>query len=75
MTFLVDTGATLVSIPEAMADRLGLVREAPIGLQTAAGPVQGYLTRLEEVRLGDIVHGATCAPRSIPDGMKRCFWE
>jgi len=55
VTFLVDTGATLVSIPEAMADRLGLVREAPIGLQTAAGPVQGYLTRLEEVRLGDIV--------------------
>jgi len=55
VVFLVDTGATLVSIPEALADRLGLVREAPIGLQTAAGPVQGYLTRLDEVRLGDIV--------------------
>ena len=55
VTFLVDTGATLVSVPEALADRLGLQREAPIGLQTAAGPVQGYLTRLEEVRLGDIV--------------------
>jgi aspartyl protease family protein len=55
VTFLVDTGATLVSIPEALADDMGLVREAPIGLQTAAGPVQGYLTRLDEVRLGDIV--------------------
>lgn len=53
--FLVDTGATLVSIPEALADRLGLERLAPIGLQTAAGPVQGWMTRLDEVRLGDIV--------------------
>jgi len=55
VTFLVDTGATLVSIPEGLADEMGLVREATIGLQTAAGPVQGYLTRLDEVRLGDIV--------------------
>jgi len=55
VTFLVDTGATLVSVPEALADRMGLVRESVIGLQTAAGPVQGYLTRLDEVRLGDIV--------------------
>jgi aspartyl protease family protein len=53
--FLVDTGATLVSIPEGLADRMGLERLAPIGLQTAAGPVQGWMTRLEEVRLGDIV--------------------
>ncbi|AKS42974.1 retropepsin-like aspartic protease family protein [Wenzhouxiangella marina] len=55
VTFLVDTGATLVSVPEELADQLGLERQAPIGLQTAAGPVQGYLTRLDEVRLGDIV--------------------
>lgn len=56
VTFLVDTGATLVSVPEALADRIGLERMAPIGLETAAGPVQGWLTRLDEVRLGDIVH-------------------
>ncbi|QOC24302.1 TIGR02281 family clan AA aspartic protease [Wenzhouxiangella sp. AB-CW3] len=53
--FLVDTGATLVSVPEALADRLGLEKEAPIRLETAGGTVQGWLTRLEEVRLGDIV--------------------
>jgi aspartyl protease family protein len=53
--FLVDTGATLVSIPEGLADRMGLERLSPIGLQTAAGPVQGWMTRLDEVRLGDIV--------------------
>ena len=54
-TFLVDTGATLVSIPESMADQMGLQREAQIRLQTATGPVTGWMTRLEEVRLGDIV--------------------
>jgi aspartyl protease family protein len=53
--FLVDTGATLVSVPESLADRLGLERSAPIRLETAAGPVQGWMTRLEEVRLGEIV--------------------
>ncbi len=55
VTFLVDTGATLVSIPEGLADRMGLERMAPIRLETAAGNVQGWLTRLDEVRLGDIV--------------------
>ena len=55
VTFLVDTGATLVSIPEGLADDMGLIKEAKIGLETAAGPVTGWLTRLEEVRLGDIV--------------------
>lgn len=55
VTFLVDTGATLVSVPEAMAQRLGLEKQARIGLQTAAGPVTGWMTRIDEVRLGDIV--------------------
>ena len=55
VTFLVDTGATLVSVPEALADRLGLERQAPIRLETAAGTVQGWRTELEEVRLGRIV--------------------
>lgn len=54
VTFLVDTGATLVSIPESLADELGLVRMASIRLQTAAGPVNGWITHLDEVRLGDI---------------------
>src|SRR5699024_761596 len=55
VTFLVDTGATLVSVPEDLANRLGLERMARIGLETAAGPVTGWMTRLDEVRLGDIV--------------------
>lgn len=55
VTFLVDTGATLVSVPDGLADQLGLERQAPIRLDTAAGTVQGWLTELDEVRLGDIV--------------------
>lgn len=53
--FLLDTGATLVSVPEQLAERIGLERQAPIRLETAAGTVQGWMTRLDEVRLGDIV--------------------
>lgn len=53
--FLVDTGATLVSVPEGLAEELGLARMARIGLETAAGPVTGWMTRIDEVRLGDIV--------------------
>jgi aspartyl protease family protein len=55
VTFLVDTGATLVSVPEEMADELGLERMARIGLETAAGPVTGWMTRIDEFRLGEIV--------------------
>jgi aspartyl protease family protein len=55
VTFLVDTGATLVSVPEGRADELGLERMSRIGLETAAGPVTGWMTRIDEVRLGDIV--------------------
>lgn len=54
VTFLVDTGATLVSVPEGLADQLGLERLARIGLETAAGPVDGWLTRIDSVQLGDI---------------------
>jgi len=55
VAFLVDTGATLVSVPEGMAGELGLAKMAPIGLETAAGPVTGWMTRIDEVRLGEIV--------------------
>lgn len=62
VTFLVDTGATLVSVPEELADRLGLERRAPIRLETAAGNVQGWATELDEVRLGELVqHGVRAA--------------
>ena len=53
--FLVDTGATNVSIPYRIADFLGLI---PIGraqkAQTANGVASIYETRVEHLTLGDI---------------------
>jgi len=54
VTFLVDTGATLVSIPESLAGELGLSKMGSIRLETAAGTVEGWITYLDEVALGDI---------------------
>ena len=53
-TFLLDTGATDVAIPESLADRLRLQRRRGGISQTANGPVAVWLTILDEVSLGSI---------------------
>ena len=53
--FLLDTGATDVAIPAALAERLGLPRGTPISLHTANGQSTGYRTRISRLQLGDIV--------------------
>ena len=54
VTFLLDTGATDVAVPESIAVRLGLER-GPGGIsQTANGPVAVWSTVLDEVGLGGI---------------------
>lgn len=54
--FLVDTGATMVSLGAADARRLGLdTRNAPVGYtQTANGAARVYKVRLSTVRIGDV---------------------
>ena len=52
---IVDTGASSVSIPGAVARSLGLRQGAPQTAVTASGVVQTYATRLDTVTLGDIV--------------------
>lgn len=52
--FLLDTGATNVSVPAAVAERLGLKRGAPRPVQTANGIITTYSTRLGSVKLGNI---------------------
>ncbi len=54
VTFMLDTGATDVAIPEAIARRLNLRRGPAATYQTANGDAQVYLTRLNEISLGDI---------------------
>lgn len=54
VVFLLDTGATDVAVPSALARKLGLRSGMPINLQTANGSVTGYSTYLENVTLGNI---------------------
>jgi aspartyl protease family protein len=69
--FLVDTGATDVSMSVQEADRIGLQYRAGqrITMNTANGLVQGYQVHLDTVRLSGVeVYNveAIIAPSSIP---------
>jgi len=52
--FLLDTGATLVSVPESVARALNLPRGTDVPVQTANGMARAWQTRLATVRLGEI---------------------
>lgn len=54
VTFLLDTGATLVSIPEHLAHRMNLKKGRRLPVQTANGAISVYRTMLDSVRLGAI---------------------
>ncbi len=55
VTFLLDTGATTISVPGGLANRLRLSRGAAIPANTANGRIITYATTLEKVRLGAII--------------------
>jgi aspartyl protease family protein len=52
--FLLDTGASDVSVPEELARELGLARGSPQLTRTANGTITTYATRLHSVELGAI---------------------
>lgn len=54
VTFLVDTGASYVSVPESVAKKVGLKKGAEMLVTTANGTVSVYATTLEEVSIGEI---------------------
>jgi len=54
VTFLVDTGATDVALPESMARALDLDFGPRVQVMTAAGPSNAWVTRLDEVSVGGI---------------------
>jgi len=54
VTFLVDTGATDVALPESAARALGLQFGPRVKVMTAAGPATAWMTRLDEVAVGGI---------------------
>jgi aspartyl protease family protein len=52
--FLVDTGATGTAIPQALADRAGLVAEGSMRSSTAGGVVQGTIARADLALQGGV---------------------
>ena len=57
VVFLLDTGASDISVPGDLAQAIGLKRGPSLVYQTANGPIQVYATRLDRVNLGGIVLG------------------
>ncbi len=65
--FMLDTGATGVAIPAALATRLNIPRGAPYATQTANGIATSYAATLDSVSLGDIV--LYSVPAGIAQGL------
>lgn len=69
VTFLVDTGATHVSIPKKLATRLRLQEGAPQLYNTANGVIESRSTTIDELILGSITLRDVHA--SINPGMRQ----
>ncbi len=56
MRFVVDTGATFITLPSSEASRLGLdyLKGQKLVMETANGKVQAYRLKLDTVRVGNI---------------------
>ncbi|NQZ05882.1 MAG: TIGR02281 family clan AA aspartic protease [Algicola sp.] len=54
VTFLLDTGATDVAIPQSVADRIGLTRGVKYSVNTANGRSTAFDTNLDSLELGAI---------------------
>lgn len=71
VSFMVDTGATVIAMGAGDADRLGLSYRSGqrVLMRTANGTVQAYRVTLDSVRIGDVeVFGvdAVVHPESMP---------
>lgn len=54
VVFMVDTGASDISVPASIAKRIGLKRGREVTYQTANGPAVNYATQLQQVAVGGI---------------------
>jgi aspartyl protease family protein len=71
VTFLLDTGATLVSIPAYLGERLSLKSGAPEQVITANGVVETHATRLNELAFGPF--SLRDVPASLNPGMQDAY--
>jgi len=54
VVFLLDTGATEIAIPEAVANKIGLIKNQPIRIKTANGVATAYRTKIDSAAVGGI---------------------
>ncbi|WP_371373508.1 TIGR02281 family clan AA aspartic protease [Thalassotalea aquiviva] len=54
VTFLLDTGATNVSVPARLADKLGLESHGSHMVKTANGSIRVFDTTIEQLSIGNI---------------------
>ena len=52
--FMLDTGASDVSIPLSVAEEIGLQKGRPVTYQTANGTIHAWQTVVDEIRLGEL---------------------
>lgn len=55
VTFMLDTGATQVSVPQALANKLGMRPRGQSYVNTANGSVIVYPSTIDELQIGSIV--------------------
>jgi aspartyl protease family protein len=67
--FLLDTGASDVSVPQRVAQRLGLRRGPAAVYGTANGNITSYLTKIDSLNLGGIeLHAVRASINPSMDG-------
>lgn len=54
VTFMIDTGATYTAIPYSIAKKAKLIKERAITTKTANGEGQGYLTTINNLKIGPL---------------------
>jgi aspartyl protease family protein len=69
VVFLLDTGASDISVPSGLAQRLGLERGPAMLYQTANGTIKVYATQLASVTMGGItLHQVRASINPAMDG-------
>lgn len=53
MPFMIDTGATITTIPTKMAQKAGLPFGMPVQSKTAGGIVEDHTTRIDNLKIGN----------------------
>ncbi len=55
LTFVIDTGATVVSLPEAIAHGAQIYCDDKVGMNTANGVVDGCSTKIKKLQFGPFI--------------------